>query len=272
MKTLTSITETRAVPVVKWPGGKRRLVGRITGEFPDPPINTYWEPFAGGAAVFFAVADRALHCVLTDTNRRLIHTYRALAEDCDAVLERLDELADKHCEEAYYRVRDDFNEGLEGARLAAAFIYLNKTGFNGLYRENLRGGFNVPFGHRPFVPERKSLRSAARCLRRAELRVGDFTLVAPASNDVVYCDPPYHNTFTSYSSGGFGETDQIRLRDACLEWAEKGATVIVSNSLNPFTTELYRNFTIRKVEAPRPINRNGKGRKPVLEILAILRP
>ena len=262
-------------PVVKWPGGKRRLADRIRAEFPDPPINFYWEPFAGGAAVFLSIPvdDQPLRgCVLADTNRRLMDTYAAIGTDCEDVIARLESLAAGHSENAYYRVRDAFNRGLAGTDLAAAFIYLNKTGFNGLYRENRSGEFNVPYGHRPFAYDAANLRSAAEKFKQAELRTGDFDLVDPGLNDVVYCDPPYHDTFTAYSGGGFSEDDQVRLRDACLKWAESGATVIISNSMTDFTVELYSDFRIHEIEAARTISRNGNGRQPVIEMLGVLRP
>ena len=261
-----------AYPLVKWPGGKRRLVAEIRALFPDQPINTLWEPFCGGAAVF-------LHChrelvvggELSDVNSRLIGTYKSVKAEPDKVNEALFALAEQHCEKAYYDARKRFNEGLEGADLAAYFIYLNRTGFNGLYRENSRGNFNVPYGHREFTWDANNITAVGEALQNCRLAVRDFNDISSDAQDVVYCDPPYHDTFTNYASGGFSQAEQERLVESCRMWAATGATVIVSNSLSAYTRELYDGFDIVPVTAHRSISRDGANRRVERELLGVIR-
>ncbi len=259
-------------PLVKWPGGKRRLVTAIRTLFPDQPINTLWEPFCGGAAVY-------LHCYselvvggeLSDINARLIGTYEAVKCEPDEVNKALFGLAAQHCELGYYDARKRFNEGLSGTELAAHFIYLNRVGFNGLYRENSKGHFNVPFGHRDFTWDPKNILAVSEALQHCQLSVRDFKNISPDAQDVVYCDPPYHDTFTNYAGGGFSQAQQERLAESCRMWASTGATVIVSNSLSTYTRRLYADFNIVPVTAFRSISRDGTKRRAERELLGVLR-
>ena len=201
-------------PFVKWAGGKRRLVPALAPYFPDE-IGTYWEPFVGGAAVFFAFARRIKHAVLSDTNEELVLTYQIVKSDVEALIEQLRLHKRKHDKRAgqtyedgktyYRRVRDA--EPTEPVEIAARFLYLNKTCYNGLYRVNSKGKFNVPEGRykNPDICNADRLRETSQVLQNATIRVGDFTsIVQPSRNDFVYCDPPYDGVFTSYQASGFG--------------------------------------------------------------------
>ncbi len=263
-----------AKPFVKWPGGKRLLVPEILKSAPEK-IKLYWEPFVGGGAVFFSIVDRAERALLSDSNKDLMLAYDAVKFDVEELIKILRTHKRKHHQDSkyYYKVRQTNPQ--KSTNKAARLIYLNKTGFNGLYRVNRKGKFNVPKGDyvNPRICDESNLRAVSLKLEKTILLSPEQPFnrqVQPSKGDLVYCDPPYHNTFTSYQAGGFGEDDQIRLCDAAIRWVQLGAKVIVSNNDTPFIRKLYGDnglFTIRKVLSKRPINRNGKGRGAVPEII-----
>ena len=268
--------EARARPILKWAGGKTGLLSQLTKHFPSR-FAKYFEPFLGGGAVFLALKD-GVPAVLSDSNREIIDLYTVVRDRCDDLVRTLDDLASKYSEEFYYRVRsDDFSDPVQRA---ARTVFLNKTGFNGLYRQNSKGGFNVPFGKRkrcPALYDEANLIAVGDRLRRAELRCDDFATVIGGAGpgDFVYCDPPYEplsktSSFNAYKDGGFSQHEQERLRDACAEAAGRGAMVAVSNSSSSFIKELYRGFDIRTVMARRAINSKGDSRGEIEEILVLM--
>ena len=259
-----------ARPFLKWAGGKRALVPEITKLLPDT-INTYWEPFLGGGAVFFALDGRIRDARLSDVNVELILTCQTVRNKLDALLPRLQEHKGAHTDKKYYyRVRRATTSP-DAAEVAARFIYLNKTCYNGLYRVNKSGLFNVPRGEykNPAICDTDNLRVVSEVLQKAILRHGDFGKVEPSLGDFIYCDPPYDGAFARYDAGGFGEPEQRRLRDAVLKWRRLGAAVMVSNADTPFIRSLYptSSFTIHQVSSPRSISSKGNGRGPVTELL-----
>ena len=268
-----------ARPFVKWPGGKRLLVPEILKLVPED-IKLYWEPFVGGGAVFFSIADRVERALLWDSNEDLMLAYKVVKNEVEELIEilQMHHLRHHRDSEYYYKVRQ--KNPRKRTHKAARLIYLNKTGFNGLYRVNSSGKFNVPKGSyvNPTICDESNLRAVSNKLKTTILlsSVEPFhEVVQPSLGDLVYCDPPYHGTFTNYQAGGFGEQDQICLRDAALKWIQLGAQVIVSNNDTPFIRELYSDkdfFKIRRVHAKRPINRNGKGRGAVPEIIVSSKP
>lgn len=272
----TYIGQAEAKPFVKWPGGKRLLVKEITKKFPKK-IKRYWEPFVGGGAVFFSLAGRAERAILSDSNKELITAYRAIKYEVDGLIKTLRVHERKHYKNSnyYYEVRSQNPEtDLEtDFEKAARFIYLNKTCFNGLYRVNGQGTFNVPKGDykNPKICDETNLTATNLRLQNTDLHSCSFEeKVQPSIGDVVYCDPPYHNTFTDYQAGGFDEEAQERLRDAALKWNESGATVVLSNNNTPFIHKLYGDkskFRISNVLGRRAINRDGKGRGAVTELI-----
>lgn len=266
-----------ARPFVKWPGGKRLLVPKILKLVPED-IKRYWEPFVGGGAVFFSIADQVERAFLGDSNKELMIAYEVVRDKVEELIEILQTHSHKHHRDSeyYYKVRQQHpSEETKDTIVAARLIYLNKTGFNGLYRVNNNGEFNVPKGKydNPSICDESNLRAASRKLQPTSLLSSEKPfdkVVQPSLGDLVYCDPPYHGTFTGYQAGGFGEKDQICLRDAALMWIQLGAQVIVSNNDTRFIRELYSDkdiFKIRTVYSRRPINRNGKGRGAVPEII-----
>lgn len=261
----------RAHPFVKWVGGKRMLVPEIIKRLPTHDFGTYWEPFVGGGAVFFALDSRIKKAVLSDTNLDLAITYQVIRNNLEGLLIALRKLAKRHSKDHYLRIRRETTTEDE-VWLAARFIYLNKTCYNGLYRVNRRNEFNVPMGsyRNPTICDEDNLRAASEVLTKASIRSQSFEKSSPRPGDLVYCDPPYHKTFTGYTENGFHMKDQERLRDACLEWQRAGAHIIVSNSDTSFIRDLYADgFAIHQVYGRRSVNCRGSGRGPTPELLIV---
>ncbi|HZU82236.1 MAG TPA: DNA adenine methylase [Polyangiaceae bacterium] len=262
----------RARPFLKWAGGKRQLVELLLRRAPSDPA-TYFEPFVGGGALFFALSPR--RAVLADVNARLVRAYRGVKGHVDEVIRLLRSYP--HTPDFYYRLREERVDGASDAEVAAWFIYLNKTGYNGLYRVNRDDRFNVPFGRyaNPNICDETTLRACSAALSRAELVVDDFAAVVERAQpgDFVYFDPPYvpmssTSSFTSYTSRGFGAAEQARLRDAARALKGRGVRVLLSNSSAPLVRELYaQGFDVTEVTATRPVNSKASARGAVVELL-----
>lgn len=237
-------TTSRKVPLLKWPGGKRTLVSSIGPLLPQA-FGRYFEPFLGGAALFFATQPR--QAVLSDNNPELINCYVQVRDAPERVIEYLSEMP--NTSETYYRIRASLPTNV--AERAARLIFLTTLSFNGIYRTNLRGEFNVPYGRKthlnPCVPSH--IRNVSNVLRTAELICGDFeTSVGRATaGDAIYFDPPYtvthsKNGFVKYNEQIFTWQDQVRLAKAAHRLVDKGCAVIVSNADHPSVADLYRRF------------------------------
>jgi DNA adenine methylase len=266
---------TPARPVLKWAGGKSRSLPHILAELPER-IGTYYEPFAGGAAVFFALATarRFRRAVLCDRNADLVEVYRAIKQDADSVIKVLRKY--RYDSDEYYRIRSLDSSTLEPAERAARTIFLNKTGYNGLYRVNSKGQFNVPFGRykNPRFCDPENLRAAGLALQSVRLEIADFekTCHEAERGDAVYFDPPYHPVsqtanFTAYNEHDFGRTEHERLTRAFKKLASRGVVTVLSNSDTPFTRKLYNGFVVHKIAVSRPINSKASGRGAVYELL-----
>lgn len=267
-----------AAPIVKWVGGKSKALPALLERLPTDYLR-YFEPFAGGAALFFKLAPRA--AVLGDSNPDLIAMYRTLAADVEAVIRRL-KLHKQHHEVAYYYdVRERWNDpsvSWSAVDRAAAFIYLNKTCFNGLWRVNRAGEFNVPIGSykNPTICQPDALRAAARVLARADLRCGDFAAACQEAGerDLVYFDSPYDagggdRDFTAYTAGGFGPADQRRLAELARDLVARGCHVVLSNRDTPLVRELYDGLRIDRVEVAHTISADGDQRGAVGEVIIL---
>jgi DNA adenine methylase len=261
--------------VLKWAGGKSRLVETILKRLPDS-IETYYEPFVGSGAVFFALASagRFRRAVLGDRNSELIDVYKAIKRDVRSVILQLRSYA--YDRDFYYEIRAKNPLDLDIAERAARTIYLNKAGFNGLYRVNRSGQFNVPFGRHasPNICDEPRLNAAAALLKRVKLEVGDFATVCAESapDDAVYFDPPYvplskTSNFTAYHSNVFGDAEHERLAATYRELSKRGVWAVLSNSDTPRTRELYALFPIDRIMVTRPINSKSTQRGNVAEIL-----
>ena len=269
-------TSSPAGPIVKWAGGKTRLLDELVARTPES-FRRYFEPFLGGGALYFRLAPR--HAVLSDCNADLINTYRCVAWHVEAVEKRLALHRAAHCEAHYYEVRERWNTpgGLSAdVDRAAAFIYLNKTCYNGLWRVNSRGKFNVPVGRYedPTIFDAAALRAASRILQGAELHARHYAEAAATARagDFVYFDPPYHPIsdtarFTSYTAGSFGPDDQRELADVARVLVRRGVRVLLSNSDTDFVRGLYDGFTIETVDCARAINSKASARGPQRELL-----
>ena len=289
-------------PLLKWVGGKRQLLPRLRPFYPQT-FGTFIEPFLGSGAVFFDLygAGRlaGARAILIDSNPDLIGTYTMVRDAPDAVADALERLASGHAAggaQFYYEVRDQhFNPARAGAapqgarytpELAAMLLYLNRTGYNGLFRVNARGGYNVPAGRyvRPRIADRARVHAAAAALGApgVELRLGSFDLVThlAVAGDFVYLDPPYAPlsttaNFTSYTAPGFGAAAQATVQACAVTLATRGCQVLLSNSTAPLIASLYdghpataaAGLIAHRVPARRAINRQAAGRGPVEEYL-----
>jgi DNA adenine methylase len=266
-----------AAPFLKWAGGKSKLIDDILPQLPAR-MHHYYEPFLGGGAVFFALAraKRFRRATLSDVNPDLVQLYQCVRDEVEELIEALQPLSLGNDAETFYAVRAQDPETLDSAERAARFVFLNKTCFNGLYRVNRRGRFNVPFGRyaRPKVLDPARLRACARALDGVEILCRDFepSLRAARHGDGVYLDPPYvplsaTASFTSYAKGPFGPDEQERLCRAFIAALHRGAQGVLSNSDTPRTRALYADLQIRTVLAARAINRDPSRRGPVQELL-----
>ena len=270
-----AVSKPSAKPFLKWAGGKTVLLPEILQRLPQK-IRTYYEPFFGGGAVFFALAaeGRFKRAVLNDRNEELMCTCATLRDFPDKVIRALDQHV--YDEMHYYNVRAQDPGKLTLPSHAARFIFLNRTCFNGLYRVNRKGEFNVPFGRytNPTICNEPALRLASAALEGAVISACDFELavITAGKRDAVYFDPPYvpvskTANFTAYSKGGFGEAEHVRLRDCFALLDKQGVHVLLSNSDTPFVRKLYKGFKIEKVRAPRRVNSKGDKRGDVSELL-----
>jgi DNA adenine methylase len=269
-------------PFLKWAGSKKQLLGAFAAFYPPgEQIHTYHEPFLGSGAVFFQLRRQlaGVQVKLSDSNAELITTFTQVRDGVERVIAGLKDHARMHSETHFYKVRNQRPDDLPGeSEQAARFIYLNKTCFNGLYRVNSEGLFNVPIGRyaKPSIFDEDALRLAAAALKGADLRQRPFqdVLKEAEEGDFVYLDPPYEPLtstayFTAYTKGDFGPEDQGLLAWVYKQLSERGCRVMLSNSDTPLIRGLYRRFDIRNVQARRSINSKSDRRGPVTEVVVL---
>jgi len=270
-------------PFVKWAGGKRQLLPEIRRFLPvDISDRVYHEPFVGAGALLFDLAPQK--AVINDSNNELMLAYRVIRDHAEELISVLKKYESRYSKEYYYKIRamedsSDFPGDFFEIEKAARFIFLNKTCYNGLYRVNSKGFFNVPVGrHKKLnICDETLLLSVSGYLNAADITVlsTDFekAVLNAGKNSFVYFDPPYHSLknsgFSAYQSGGFGENDHIRLRDLFFHLTETGVPCLLSNADTPFVRELYddRRLKIIAVTARRVINSDQGGRGRVNEVL-----
>lgn len=262
-----------AAPIVKWAGGKTRLLTELIVRMPSR-YSRYYEPFVGGGGLFFRVAPE--RAVIGDANEDLIAAYRTVSRHADSVIDLLEFHGKRHSKSYYAMMRARWNSRDSRdltCRLsrAAVFIYLNRTCFNGLWRVNSVGEFNVPIGAYtdPLSGISERLRRAAPILARADIRHGDYvaTVADARAGDFVYLDPPYDGTFGSYTAEKFGAAAQAELAFAVRTLANRGVQVMTSNADTPNIRALYAGLRIDRVKCGRAINSNGKRRGAVNEVI-----
>lgn len=267
-------------PFVKWAGGKRQIIDKLTMYAPDE-FDTYYEPFIGGGALLFELSPKK--AVINDSNKELMNVYHVLCDEdkFKKMCNVLNTYEIKHSEEFYYEIRNkDRNKStynrLSDYTRAARTIYLNKACFNGLYRVNSKNEFNVPFGKKNKVNtyEGGNLITVSNYLTMNDIKMlsTDFEEAVSSAKrgDFVYFDPPYDSdteTFNSYTEEGFGKQEQRRLAKVFKELDEKGVYVMLSNHNTTLINELYKDYNIHVIEAKRNINANGKKRGTVEELI-----
>ena len=282
-------------PFIKWAGGKSQLLEEIRKKYPAN-IERYCEPFVGGGAVLLDVLAnfQPKEVLINDINPELINTYTQIRDNSEKVIELLTEMQESFWEmdnearkEYYYSERDRFNELINQsaatAEKAALFIFINKTCFNGLYRVNAKGLYNVPMGayKKPPICDVDNIQLISKLLQSVTINCGDYSECMDFINDntFVYIDPPYRplsptSSFNSYAKTEFGDEQQIQLGYFIEQISRKGAKVVASNS-DPkntdkddnFFDDIYKMFNIRRVSATRMINSNSKGRGTISELL-----
>lgn len=262
-------------PILKWAGGKKQLLPELVSRMPRQ-YNRYFEPFIGGGALYFALTPQ--RSFISDINPELINVYSVVRDRCEDLIQVLKK--HRYEKKYYYDLREadrspSFKRWGE-VRRAARFIYLNKTCFNGLYRVNSKGYFNVPFGRykNPGIFTAEHLKECSQVLKRSDISCRTFqsALSKVKKGDFVYLDPPYvplsiSSSFTSYSKDGFDFAMQEQLRDYCIAIDKRGAKFMLSNSSAPIVYELYSMFDLEEVSATRTINSVGKKRGKVNEVL-----
>lgn len=254
-------------PFLKWAGGKTQILTSLMGLLPRD-YNNYIEPFVGAGALFFSVKPRL--GIISDLNYELIITYRAIQADVESVIESL--LTLKPDEKTYYQVRSIDPETLSFPYRAARMIYLNKTCYNGLYRVNKRGFFNVPYGKRSMVSYNlDNIRKASLLLKSTKVLHGDYLSVLQEHaefGDLVFLDPPYHpvskySDFKRYTKEFFYEEDQIKLKQEFCRLVDLGCHVILANSDHPFITDLFKDYQTIRLDTKRLINCDANKRNGV---------
>ena len=289
---------TNARPFIKWVGGKTQLLDEVRKSLPRDFASrrhvTYVEPFVGGGAVMFWILQaypNIEHAVINDINQELICTYRVIKEDVDALIEKLAAIQAEYIpmnaegrKDYFMQQRALFNsKKTTQVETAALFIFLNRTCFNGLYRVNSKGEFNVPHGKytNPRICDAENLCACSKVLQKVEILCGDFAETGryAGPNTLFYFDPPYKpitetSSFTSYAKEGFNDAEQIRLRDFCDQISKDKSLFVASNSdpkdVNPaenFFDTIYNHFIIKRVSAARMINSDASGRGAVSELM-----
>lgn len=297
---------TFAKPFLKWAGGKTQLLKQFEKYYPkelfEDRIDTYCEPFVGGASVYFEIMQKynVNNSILIDSNHEIYLVYKVIKKDVNLLIEILEDfkaryllLNEQKRENFFYSVREDYNGNKilekryrydnKWVLRAAQMIFLNKTCFNGLYRLNKTGEFNVPFGKyiNPGIFDENNLRSVSRLLQNTEILFGDFSLLEDSINEnsFVYFDPPYRpisttSSFNSYSKEGFNDDEQKRLATTFRKLDKKGAKLMLSNSdpkninkKDSFFDDLYSGFRIERIDAARMINSNSEKRGKIKELI-----
>jgi len=264
-------------PVLKWVGGKRQLLDAIIALKPTR-FRSYYEPFVGGGAVFFHLQPKK--AIINDANAELINVYKVIRDSPKALIDDL--MSHKNEVDYFYRIRGldrlPNYPDLSDIKRASRLIYLNKTCYNGLYRVNSSGEFNTPFGRykNPNFINEPTIKAVSRYLNTPTIQILNIdyeqALAEATRDDFVYLDPPYHPVsqtanFTGYVRGGWGEEDQVRLRNVCDDLNERGVKFLLSNSATAFIGGLYANYHIHTVKATRAVNSNAAKRGEIDEYL-----
>jgi len=258
----------KAKPFVKWIGGKRSVINHLIESMPAT-FNRYHEPFAGGGALFFAEGCNSDKASISDVNPELINAYQMVADKPEQLIAELRKHTKNNSKEYYYSTRAS-SPSTDVAR-ASRLLYLLKTCFNGLYRENASGGFNASWGYykNPDIVQEDNIRACSEVLAGVKITHQPCWNIRPSEGDLVYLDPPYYDSYTQYNADQFNEEDQVHLRNMALRLARRGVHVMLSNSDNKFVRDLYSDpiFRIQVVYAKRTVSRDASKRGREGELL-----
>lgn len=281
MSTLIEKKQPLISPILKWVGGKRQLLKELVSMLPND-FAKYYEPFVGGGALLFHLQPN--NAVLNDSNEELINVYEVIRDAPDELINLLKIHEKNNCADYYYRIREldrnsnDFSK-LSKVERAARIIYLNKTCYNGLFRVNQAGQFNTPYGryNNPNIVNSTTIKALNGYLNKKGIQIycGDYKDILKnirGSRAFVYLDPPYYpisnsSSFTGYTQGGFGEKEQIELKEECDKLNKKGIRFLLSNSSCDFIHNLYKDYNIKIIPAKRSINADATKRGAVDEVL-----
>lgn len=273
-------------PLIKWVGGKRRFVKRISEELSDFEINNYYEPFAGSAALMFALEPKN-KILINDLNENLINFYIQARDNYSSLYKKINKLIDENkTKEEYYALRAKYNDSIKVLDInnAALFFYLNKMGFNGIYRVNGSGFFNTPRGsnHNPYVPTLEEFSEASELLSRAVIEKGNWHehIKRIVSGDLIYLDPPYYpdatSQFVGYTDPRFGVEEHVEMINKVKGWMDNGARIIISNSNSMEFYEKLKssigeeNIKYDPISTNRAINPNAKNKERFKEALYVI--
>ena len=262
---------------IKWAGGKKQLLEQFKPFFPDK-IENYYEPFVGGGTIGFYLLKthpEIKKIYLSDINEELIITYDTVKNNIDSLIKSLKIYKKNHSKEFYYKIRSQDVKKLSKIQIATRFIYLNKTCFNGLYRVNSKGGFNVPMGNYkdPAICPEEDLREISKLLQKDDIGVKQFyeAVKNAKKGDFIYFDPPYYplnrDSFTKYTKEAFLEKEQEKLAEVFKELDKRGCNVMLSNSDTEFIKNLYKGYNINLVKATRMINCDATKRGKINEVV-----
>jgi len=284
MNQIVDLNMKRVNPILKWAGGKRQILPYLLQYIPKE-FNNYYEPFAGGLALLTELYNqgRIKKAIISDINKDLINLYEIIKERPYELISAIKEMPFKNNRDDYYRARELFNslEPHKNVLRAALLLYLNRHGYNGLYRVNSKGVFNVPFGryNNPKLPDEEDIIKFHEMLKSCEILNLDFedAVRTAQRSDFIYFDPPYMplnktSYFTEYTPGGFSIQDQKRLASVFKKLSNKGVFVMQSNSDNEFIRQLYAEYNIVEIEARRNINSNASKRGSVKELIILNYP
>ena len=274
-----------AKPFLKWVGGKTKLIPELVAMFPKK-FNNYYEPFVGGGALYYEVIQKYKvgFSSINDINKKLITAYTQIKLKPKNLISLLKNIEKEYKKlslieqrEYFISTRKKYNEGnIDDITTAAYLIFLNKTCFNGMYRENSKGEYNIPFGDQknPTICDEENILAVSKCLKNTEITNLSFedAVKKCKKGDLIYFDPPYYpinatSSFTGYSKNSFGEKEQRKLKDVFTDLDKKGCFVMLSNSHTPFINELYKEFRINFRSAARSINSNGEKRGKIQEVV-----
>lgn len=257
---------TKAKPFLKWVGGKRSIVLELEKRLPKSYLN-YYEPFLGGGALFFHLQPQ--NAYLSDINFNLIITYFVVQNNITELTTELKKHKKNHSKEYYKSSRQQFYKETNPIKLASLFIYLNKTCFNGLYRVNKAGVFNVPMGayKNPKIIDEENLLAASKVLQGIKIEQNSFEYIEPIKNCFYYFDPPYYNTYSQYDENGFGEQEHKKLFYLCNEINKIGSYFMISNSSSDFIKRIYKGYNIEEFDVLHSVSCKKDGRKKKSELI-----